>query len=70
MKNVLDIQTLEARDYLASSICLTRCRELGILDAQICFSCLFLENNLSDLENFYILKSANLFLSIHKLPSG
>ena len=38
---------------------LTRCRELGILDAQICFSCLFLENYLSDLENFYIFKILN-----------
>jgi hypothetical protein len=38
---------------------LTRCRELVIQDDQICFSCVFLENDLSDPENFYISKIPN-----------
>ena len=35
---------------------LTRCAKLGRWAAQICFSCIFLENNLFNHKNFYIFK--------------
>jgi len=51
-KYELENKIFKEKKYLL----LTRCRELGRSATQICFSYLFLENNLSDLENFYISK--------------